>query len=174
MIRRILAVSVVLGALAISAVANSEAASVKDIILAEVDPGGVNGTVVLFYDELTPEQEAEYSSSFENGDGYFISAQSTVTWIDAGVRYTQIKSIFVVPLGDGDVVVPLGVTCSHSGCNSLCTTSGCNRTKDSVGKPACSGAKCEDSSGSPCAGQNPTCSKLESTDTSFFLAFGSV
>lgn len=153
-----------------SSIPYAGADSVKDIILAEVDPGGTNGTVVSYHDELTPEQEAQFASNKEAGLGYFISPVATVTRTSGGVRYAETTKIFIVPLDGGAVVVPLSVKCTHSGCTQASSPAGCGPTKID-GQPACSGASC---SGDGCGAQDPSCSKVESTDRRSFLMFGSV
>lgn len=170
MIGRVHVPLLVAGAIAASAIAPSEAASVKNIILEEVDPGGTNGTVVSYYAELTPEQQAEFASNYDDGQGYYISPVATVSRTAGGMHYTETTSIFIVPLGAGSVVVPISVTCSHSGCSQGCTVTGCSATSVD-NKPACTGASC---SGKGCGAQNPSCSKTESTAKSSFLVFGSV
>lgn len=170
MIRRVPILLLVAAVVAMVAVTYTHAASVKSIILAEVDPGGTNGTVASFYDELTPEQKAQFASNFDDGQGYFISPVATVTWTADGVRYTETTKIFIVPVDGGAVVVPMSVTCSHSGCANACSPDGCAPTGE--GKDvSCSGATC---SGTECGSQNPTCSKTSSTAKASFLMFGSV
>ncbi|GAB4370054.1 MAG: hypothetical protein Kow0062_04430 [Acidobacteriota bacterium] len=154
----------------LAGVASAQAASVKSIILAEVDPGGENGTVVSFYDELTPEQKAQFASNFDDGQGYFISPVATVTWTADGIQYTETTKIFIVPVDGGAVVVPMSVTCSHSGCANACSPDGCTPTGEGK-NVSCSGATC---SGTECGSQNPTCSKTSSTAKTSFLMFGSV
>ena len=169
MIRRVAIFLLLAGAVALAAVTYSEAASVKSIILEEVDPGGANGTVVSFYDELTPEQKSEFSSNLDDGQGYFISPVATVSWSGGGASYTETSRIFIVPVGGG-AVVPISVKCSHSGCSNACTADGCVPTGE--GKDiSCTGATC---GGEKCGIQNPTCSKTTTTEKSAFLVFGSV
>jgi len=170
MTRRVPIILLTVGAVALAAVTSSEAASVKSIILDEVDPGGTNGTVASFYDELTPEQRSEFSSNLDAGLGYFISPVATVSRSGSGVHYTETTRIFVVPLGGGGVVTPLAVTCSHSGCANSRTANGCAPTGEG-GEISCSGATC---GGKECGSQNPVCSKTTTTERSAFLKFGSV
>lgn len=166
MLRRTLVTAVLAAALSLVAVTDLQAATVKQIILAEVDPGGAQGTQVKFYDELTPEQQAEFNASYVGGQGYFISARVTVTWTSGETQYVDTTGIFIVTIGGGGTIVPVSVTCHHSGCGSGCKTDGC-RPDPSGG---CSGATC---GGTACSGA-PICSKTETLSTSGFVAFGSI
>ncbi len=167
---RIPIILLAVGAVALAAVTSSEAASVKSIVLDEVDPGGTNGTVASFYDELTPEQKSEFSSNLEGGLGHFISPVATVSRTDSSAHYVETTRIFIVPLRGGSVVVPISVTCTHSGCVNSSTADGCAPTGEG-GDISCSGATC---SGKECGSQNPVCSKTTTTERSAFLVFGSV
>lgn len=168
--KRVLTVLVILGTLALSTPTNSQAASVKDIILSDVDPGHANGTVVKYYDELTPEQQAQYSSNYDAGLGYVISPVATVSWIDNGVRYTQTTKILIVALDSGHVVVPMSLLCSHSGCSGGCSVTGCDPSTVG-GKGSCSGATC---TGTACGAQNPSCSKTSGLNSSSLAVFGTI
>ncbi|MCU0225651.1 MAG: hypothetical protein MUF27_16625 [Acidobacteria bacterium] len=163
---------VTLGIIALFGAADSQATAVKDIIVNAVDPGHANTTIVRWFDELTPEQQVAFDSSFNAGDGYYIAPTATVTWTENGTLYVKTTTIFIVPLNGGQTVVPMAVTCTHSGCTGECTTSGCNKGTDSNGKPECSGVSCKN--GVVTCSQNPNCSKTESTAASAFLLFGTI
>ncbi|GAB4370041.1 MAG: hypothetical protein Kow0062_04410 [Acidobacteriota bacterium] len=66
MIRRVSILLLAAAVVAMPVAIYSHAARVKSIILAEVGPGGENATVMTFYDELTPEQKAEFVSTHES------------------------------------------------------------------------------------------------------------
>ncbi|MBP7147156.1 MAG: hypothetical protein KBD01_06405 [Acidobacteria bacterium] len=159
--------------LAFATAMKSDAANVKDIILDEVDPGRVNGTVASYYDELTPELQAQFSTNFNAGQGYYITPVVNISWAAGGVQYVQTTRIHLVPLNGGQIVVPMAVTCTHSGCSgAFCTTLGCNVTLDGAGLPACTGASC--SGVSSCTVQTPTCSKTETVGTQGLAVFGAI
>lgn len=165
MSKRTLVTAVLAAALSLVAVTDLQAATVKQIILAEVDPGGAQGIQAKFFDELTPEEQAEFNANHLGGQGTFISARVTVTWTSGETQYVDTTGIFIVTIGGGSTVVPISVTCHHSGCGGGCQTKGCE--PDPSG--GCSGATCV---GSGCG--NPICGKTETLSASGFVAFGSV
>ncbi len=147
----------------------ASAASLKDVILDEIDPGRLNGTVVSYQEELSPEQQTEFTSNLQAGQGYFITPRAVVSWVSDGIQHVKTVMIFLVPLQSGARVTPVAVSCQHSGCSNQCTVTGCTLTTVN-GLPACSGASCQ---GQACG--NPNCSKTESTSVglgSDLLLFG--
>lgn len=168
MSKRTLVTAVLAAALSLFAVTDLQAATVKQIILAEVDPGGAQGTQVKFYDELTPEQQAEFNASYETDKGTFISAVATLAWKSGEVKRVQTTGIFIVLIDGGRIVVPVSVTCRHSGCGPGCEVAGCNPAVVN-GSVVCSGGSCN---GSNCEG--PICSKSTTLSASGFVVFGSI
>ena len=168
MIRRVMSFWGMLAIVALAAISLSMAANVKTIILNEVDPGGVNGTIAKYHDEMTSAELDEYQTNYDNGLGYYISPLANVQRIIDGVTTNETTKMFIVSINSGATVIATSVTCSHSGCTAGCTTTGCHPiTADSL--PACSGAYC---TGSNCI--SPTCSKTESTNSLSLMLVGSI
>ena len=168
MIGRVLSFSGMLAIVALAAISFSMAENVKTIILNEVDPGGVDGIIAKYHDEMTSAEQDEFQTNYDDGLGYYLSPLANVMRIVDGVTTYAATQMFIVPIGNGDVVVAISVTCTHSGCHGTCTTTGCS-LGTTAGKPSCSGATC---TGSGCG--NPGCSKSESTSSLSLMLFGSI
>lgn len=171
MIRRVLSFSGMLAIVALAAISFSMAENVKTIILNEVDPGGVNGTIAKYHDEMTSAELDEYQTNYDDGLGYYISPVATVTRIDNGDTVTETHKMLIVSINAGSTVIATRVTCTHSGCTGGCYVGGCHPTTEPGSSlPACSGATC---TGGSC-GSSPNCSKSESTSSLSLIVFGSI